>query len=104
MASRMRDSGAAPTRDDYPLIVRGARILLTLVLIPLSWHAFHDRFGEVPLLSGIDLAIHEFGHILFMPFGIAFLGRTMVILGGSPAQGVDRRITRLGSSDCPISY
>jgi len=82
----MRESGAAPTRDDYPLIVRWARILLTLVLIPLSWHAFHDRYGEVPLLSGIDLAIHEFGHMLFMPFGIAFLGRTMVILGGSLTQ------------------
>jgi hypothetical protein len=82
----LREPGAAPTRDDYPLIVRWARILLTLALIPFSWHAFHDRYGEVPLLSGIDLAIHEFGHMLFMPFGIAFLGRTMVILGGSLTQ------------------
>ncbi len=57
-----------------------------LALIPLSWNAFHDRYGEVPLLSGIDLAIHEFGHMLFMLFGIAFLGRTMVILGGSLTQ------------------
>jgi hypothetical protein len=56
--------------------------------VPLSWHAFHDPYGEVPLLSGIDLAIHEFGHMLFMPFGIEFLGDTMMILGGSLTQVV----------------
>jgi hypothetical protein len=39
-----------------------------------------------PLLSDIDLAIHEFGHMLFMPFGIQFLGSTMMILGGSLTQ------------------
>ena len=75
-----------PTPDDYPVIVRWARILLTLALIPMSWYTFHDRYGKVPLLGGIDLAIHEFGHMLFMPFGIPFLGRTMVILGGSLTQ------------------
>ena len=31
----------------------------------------------------LSTVIHEFGHILFMPFGIPILGRTMVILGGS---------------------
>lgn len=41
-------------------------MLLTLLLVPLSWHAFHDPYGEVPLLSGIDLAIHEFGHMLLV--------------------------------------
>ncbi len=76
------------TRDDLPVIVRWARIALTLALIPLSWNAFHNEYGAVPFLGGIDLAIHEFGHKLFMPFGIAFLGRTMVILGGSLTQVV----------------
>jgi hypothetical protein len=68
------------------VIFRWVRIALTLVLIPLSWTAFHNEYGAVPFLDGIDLAIHEFGHMLFMPFGIAFLGRTMVILGGSLTQ------------------
>jgi hypothetical protein len=52
----------------------------------LAWSAFHDELGVVPLLSDIDLAIHEFGHMLFMPFGIPILGHTMVILGGSLTQ------------------
>jgi hypothetical protein len=86
MASRLNASDAPATRDDLPVIVRWARILFTLALVPLAWHAFHDRYAEVPLLSGIDLAIHEFGHMLFMPFGIPFLGHTMVILGGSLTQ------------------
>jgi len=77
---------APATRDDVRAIARWARILLVLALVPLAWHGFHDQYGDVPLLSGIDLAIHEFGHMLFMPFGIAFLGRTMVILGGSLTQ------------------
>ncbi len=42
----------------------------------------------MPLLGDIDLAIHEFGHMLFMPFGIQFLGSTMMILGGSLTQVV----------------
>ncbi|HEY7860096.1 MAG TPA: hypothetical protein VIB98_01585, partial [Gemmatimonadaceae bacterium] len=49
---------------------------------------FHDQYGTVPLLSDIDLAVHEFGHMLFMPFGIEFLGDTMMILGGSLTQVV----------------
>jgi hypothetical protein len=77
---------APATRDDLPVIARWARIALTLVLIPLAWGAFHNEYGSVPFLDGIDLAIHEFGHMLFMPFGVAFLGRTMVILGGSLTQ------------------
>jgi hypothetical protein len=82
----VKESDASATRADLPAIVRWARIALTLALVPVSWHAFHDQYGEVPLLDGIDLAIHEFGHMLFMPFGIAFLGHTMVILGGSLTQ------------------
>jgi hypothetical protein len=63
-----------------------ARLALAVVLAWLAFTAFHGEDGYVPLLSDIDLAIHEFGHMLFMPFGIPILGRTMVILGGSLTQ------------------
>jgi hypothetical protein len=63
-----------------------ARLALAVVLARLAWIAFRDDLGYVPLLSDIDLAIHEFGHMLFMPFGIPILGTTMVILGGSLTQ------------------
>lgn len=65
------------------------RYLRLALLALLSWlavTAFRDPLGVVPLLSDIDLAIHEFGHMLFMPFGIPILGSTMVILGGSLTQ------------------
>jgi hypothetical protein len=86
VAERVSAIEAPATRDDYPTIIRWSRILITLALVPLSWYTFHDRYGKVPFLGAIDLAIHEFGHMLFMPFGIPFLGRTMVILGGSLTQ------------------
>jgi hypothetical protein len=57
-----------------------------VVLALLAWSAFRNEYGYIPLLSDIDLAIHEFGHMLFMPFGIQFLGNTMMILGGSLTQ------------------
>ena len=63
-----------------------ARLAFVALLALLTWIAFHNEFGRVPLLGDIDLAIHEFGHMLFMPFGIPILGRTMVILGGSLTQ------------------
>ncbi|MDP9201030.1 MAG: hypothetical protein M3P26_03740, partial [Gemmatimonadota bacterium] len=63
-----------------------ARLTLAAVLGLLALRAFRDELGYVPLLSDIDLAIHEFGHMLFMPFGIQFLGSTMMILGGSLTQ------------------
>jgi len=65
---------------------RYARLALVVVLALLAWSAFHDEYGTVPILSDVDTAIHEFGHMLFMPFGIPILGRTMVILGGSLTQ------------------
>jgi hypothetical protein len=65
-----------------------ARLALVALLALLAWSAFHGESGYVPLLSDINLAIHEFGHMLFMPFGIPILGRTMVILGGSLTQVV----------------
>jgi hypothetical protein len=60
-----------------------ARLALAAVLALLAWSSFRDEVSYVPLLREVDLAIYEFGHMLFMPFGIPILGRTMVILGGS---------------------
>src|SRR5712672_1998283 len=84
------EMGAAPpsigsvvsprTLQRYP------RLALAVLLVLLAWVAFHNAYGYIPLLSDIDLAIHEFGHMLFMPFGIQFLGNTMMILGGSLTQ------------------
>ena len=65
---------------------RYGRLALAVVLAMLTWSAFRNEYGYIPLLSDIDLAIHEFGHMLFMPFGIQFLGSTMMILGGSLTQ------------------
>jgi hypothetical protein len=73
----------SPPTDDGSNKVRWARIGLTLLLIPLSFRAFGSEYGEIPVLSSINLAIHEFGHYLFMPFG-----EMMTILGGSLFQVV----------------
>jgi hypothetical protein len=75
------------TSTDSPAKIQNyARLALAALLALLTWRAFHDELGYVPFLSDIDLAIHEFGHMLFMPFGILILGRTMMILGGSLTQ------------------
>jgi hypothetical protein len=80
LSSSIEPSGSLNTIQRY------ARLALAGLLALLAWSAFHGESGYVPLLGDIDLAIHEFGHMLFMPFGIPFLGRTMVILGGSLTQ------------------
>ena len=72
--------------DSPRTVQRYARLALGGLLAWLAWGAFRDADGYVPLIGDIDLAIHEFGHMLFMPFGIPFLGSTMVILGGSLTQ------------------
>jgi hypothetical protein len=59
------------------------RLAFATLLAWLTWGAFHDTYGNVPIVSDVSTAIHEFGHVLFMPFGIPILGTTMVILGGS---------------------
>ena len=59
------------------------RLAFAALLAWLTWIAFDDAYGIVPIVSDVSTAIHEFGHMLFMPFGIPILGRTMVILGGS---------------------
>src|SRR6266478_4729584 len=72
---------------DSPRSVQSyARLALAGLLALLAWVAFRNEYGYIPLLSDIDLAIHEFGHMLFMPFGIQFLGNTMMILGASLTQ------------------
>jgi hypothetical protein len=72
--------------DSPRTLQRYARLALAVVLALLAWSAFRNEYGYIPLLSDIDLAIHEFGHMLFMPFGVQFLGNTMMILGGSLTQ------------------
>jgi hypothetical protein len=74
--------------DSPRTLQRYARLALAALLAWLAWIAFHDELGYIALLSDIDLAVHEFGHMLFMPFGIQFLGNTMMILGGSLTQVV----------------
>jgi hypothetical protein len=79
-------SPSARSNDSPRALQSYPRLALAVVLAWLAWGAFRDEFGTVPLLSDVDLAIHEFGHMLFMPFGIQFLGSTMMILGGSLTQ------------------
>jgi hypothetical protein len=77
-------SGKDPTLK----VIAIGRVLLTLALIPVGRRMFgswDDPMG-IPLIGDIDLAIHEFGHMLFMPFGMPILGETLVIMGGSLTQ------------------
>ncbi len=76
----MTTAGAA--RQPWP------RLVAVFILAWIARSAFADQYGYVPLLGDVDTAIHEFGHMLFMPFGIEFLGDTMMILGGSLVQVV----------------
>ena len=76
-SSSVSPSDSARTIQSY------ARLALAGLLAMLTWSAFHNEYGNVPLVSDVSTAIHEFGHMLFMPFGIPILGGTMVILGGS---------------------
>ena len=83
---RMGAASSIGSSDSQRAIQRYARLAFAVVLAWLAVGAFRGESGYIPLLSDIDLAIHEFGHMLFMPFGIPILGRTMVILGGSLTQ------------------
>jgi TRAP-type C4-dicarboxylate transport system permease small subunit len=69
--------------DSARTIERYLRLAFAALLGWLTWIAFHNEYGNVPIVTDVSTAIHEFGHMLFMPFGIPILGRTMVILGGS---------------------
>ena len=79
---------AFSSKDPTARVMAIGRILLTLALIPIgrTWFATWDESAGVGLIRGINLAIHEFGHFLFQPFGFAFFGETGVILGGSLLQ------------------
>ncbi|HYV98020.1 MAG TPA: hypothetical protein VE967_11235 [Gemmatimonadaceae bacterium] len=88
MIARPQTDIDAEARANNDPVIRYVRLGFTMLLVPLSWHAFHSEYGWIPLLSDIDTAVHEFGHMLFMPFGIQFLGTTMVVLGGSLFQVV----------------
>jgi len=79
-------SSRVDSHDSPHALQSYSRLALAALLALLAFHAFRDDLGYIPLLSDIDLAIHEFGHMLFMPFGIQFLGNTMMILGGSLTQ------------------
>ena len=75
---------SSASSTDSPRTIQGyLRLGLAALLAWLTWSAFHNEYGNVPLVTDVSTAIHEFGHMLFMPFGIPVLGRTMVILGGS---------------------
>jgi hypothetical protein len=76
------------SKDPTAKVIALGRILLTLALIPVGRRMFGswDDPTGIPMIGDIDLAIHEFGHMLFMPFGIPILGETMVIMGGSLTQ------------------
>ena len=76
-------TSSVSSTDSPQTIQRYLRLALAALLAWLTWVAFHNEYGNVPLVTDISTAIHEFGHMLFMPFGIPILGRTMVILGGS---------------------
>ncbi len=79
---------ALASKDQTAKVVAIGRALLTLALIPVGRRMFGswDDPAGIPLLGDIDLAIHEFGHMLFMPFGIQIFGETGVIMGGSVTQ------------------
>jgi hypothetical protein len=82
----MGDTSLIGSGDDSRAAQRLARLGFAVALALITIHAFRDEYGYIPLVGDIDLAIHEFGHMLFMPFGIQLLGNTMVILGGSLTQ------------------
>lgn len=79
-------NAAAPSRIVAQSRTTWFRLGFLALLALLAWNAFRDDYGTVPLVSDIDVAVHEFGHMFFMPFGIEFLGDTMMILGGSLVQ------------------
>ena len=76
-------TSSVSSTDSSRTIQSYLRLAFAVLLAWLTWIAFHDAYGSVPIVSDVSTAIHEFGHMLFMPFGIPILGGTMVILGGS---------------------
>lgn len=74
----MPDTDAATQdRDRWQVLLRWGGAGLAVVL--LGWLS-HSRNGWVPLLSGADFGIHEFGHMLFMwaPPLVVYLSGSLV--------------------------
>src|SRR5256714_14420080 len=76
-------TSSVSSTDSSSTIQGYVRLAFAALLAWLTWGAFHNAYGNVPLVTDVSTAIHEFGHMLFMPFGIPILGTTMAILGGS---------------------
>jgi hypothetical protein len=57
---------------------RWLRAALVAVLALLAHRAFRDEHGYIPLISDLNLAVHETGHYVFAPFG-----ELMQYMGGS---------------------
>jgi hypothetical protein len=57
---------------------RWLRAALVALLALLAHRAFRDEHGYVPLVSDLNLAVHETGHYVFAPFG-----ELMMYMGGS---------------------
>ena len=74
-----------PPPESSEIGLKVARTLLTLALIPLSRYTFHT-IDRIPLIGDIDVAVHEFGHYVFMPFGWQYAGETMMYAGGALMQ------------------
>lgn len=72
-SSTATGSGGLP-----PQLVRNARLALLLVLAVYGVACLRDPMGG-HLIDGVDLAIHETGHLVFAPFGevIQFAGGTL---------------------------
>jgi hypothetical protein len=74
-------SSVPVARDTSLPVIRWARILITLPLAYFGWKGFHTRdpqAGVFWLVDGINLSVHEAGHMIFSPFG-----DTMHVIGGS---------------------
>lgn len=72
-----------PVDNTTPRLVRNLRIGLSLFLAVVGFRAFKAEYGAGFPIDGVAIGIHEFGHMMFMPFGFPILGETMVTLGGS---------------------
>ncbi len=77
------DTGPLGTSTRPPLLPMSVAVrwgVVAVVVVAWAWLSF-SRNGWVPFLSGVDLGVHEFGHLLF-----AWSPPLMVSLAGSLVQ------------------